>query len=68
MGQRSKRNSTVHASSQEEMVGAVIEYVRGISLVKAFSQQGGSVAGIRTAFEKSRRINIKIKKDYILCN
>jgi ATP-binding cassette subfamily B protein len=50
------------------MVGAVIEYVRGISLVKAFSQQGGSVAGIRTAFEKSRRINIKIKKDYILCN
>jgi ABC-type multidrug transport system, ATPase and permease components len=68
MGQRSKRNSTVHASSQEEMVGAVIEYVRGISLVKAFSQQGVSVAGIRTAFEKSRRINIKIEKDYVLCN
>lgn len=68
MGQRSKRNSTVHASSQEEMVGAVIEYVRGIALVKAFKQQGVSVAGIRHAFEKSRRINIKIEKDYVLCN
>ncbi|WP_414732498.1 ABC transporter ATP-binding protein [Acetobacterium carbinolicum] len=68
MGQRSKRNSPVHASSQEEMVAAVIEYVRGISLVKAFKQQGVSVAGIRQAFEKSRRINIKIEKDYVLCN
>lgn len=68
MGQRSKGNSPIHASSQEEMVGAVIEYVRGISLVKAFKQQGAAVAGIRQAFEKSRRINIKIEKDYVLCN
>ena len=68
MGQRSKRNSPIHASSQEEMVGAVIEYVRGISLVKAFKQQGAAVAGIRQTFEKSRQINIKIEKDYVLCN
>jgi hypothetical protein len=44
------------------MVGAVIEYVRGISLVKAFSQQGVSVAGIRTAFEKSRGSILKSKR------
>ncbi|KNZ42219.1 ABC transporter ATP-binding protein [Acetobacterium bakii] len=68
LGKKSRNNSPVHAASQETMVSAVIEYIRGIALVKAFKQQGVSAGRLKSAFAESRRINIKIEQDYVFCN
>jgi len=68
MGYMSKKNSTVHAKSQEDMIGATIEYIRGISMVKAFKQEGVSIERIKRAYDDSKKINIKIQKNYVLPN
>ena len=43
------------------MVESSIEYLRGMQVVKAFKQEGVSIAGIRKAYNDSKKINIKIE-------
>lgn len=68
MGKSSKKNAAVLQDANEDMIGTTIEYLRGISLVKAFHQEGVTVKGIHRAYEKSKNINIKIEKEYALFN
>lgn len=68
LGYFSRKNSTVHEKSQESMISATIEYVRGMAIVKAFKQEGVSTAGIKRAYEMSRKINIKIERNYVPAN
>lgn len=68
MGKCSERNSLAHQTAQESMVIAIIEYLRGLALVKSFHQEGASIGGVRKAFKKSRIINIKIEKEYAFYN
>lgn len=64
----SRRNASVHQLAQNNMIASVIEFVRGIAVVKAYGQEGVSVKGIREAFREHRKINIKIELDYVWCN
>lgn len=64
----SGHNSLPHQEAQESMVAAVIEYLRGLALVKSFHQEGVTAGGVRKAFEKSRAVNIKIEKEYAFFN
>lgn len=50
------------------MITATIEYIRGMSVVKAFKQDGVSIEGIQNAYKMSKDINIKIEKDYVPYN
>lgn len=68
MGKCSERNSLAHQTAQESMVIAIIEYLRGLALVKSFHQEGASIGGVRKAFKKSRIVNIKIEKEYAFYN
>ncbi len=68
LGRCSRRNSTVHERAQESMIGATIEYIRGMQVVKAFKQEGISSKGIKDAYGMSRKINIKIEKNYVVFN
>lgn len=68
LGKKSRKNSPVHAASQEKMIGATLEYVRAIPLVKSFKMQGAAVSGIERAFAESRRINIKIEREFVATN
>jgi len=68
MGRRSRANTSVHQTAQASMIAATIEYLRGISLVKSFNQEGVSVKGIQSAYQKSKNINIKIEKEYAVFN
>lgn len=64
----SHRNAIVHQKAQNTLIASVIEFVRGIAVVKAYGQEGVCVQGIRDAFRDHRKINIKIELDYVWCN
>lgn len=50
------------------MVESSIEYLRGMQIVKAFKQEGVSIAGIQKAYSDSKKINIKIELEYMPFN
>jgi len=68
LGKKSNVNAPVHQNAQDSMIASTIEYLRGISLVKSFNQEGVSVKGIQAAYKKSKDINIKIEKEYAVFN
>lgn len=68
MSKSSRRNAAVHQKAQNSLITAVIEFIRGISVVKAYGQEGVSVRGIKDAFCSHRKINIRIELDYVWCN
>ncbi|APH14930.1 ABC transporter family protein [Clostridium sporogenes] len=68
LGDKSNENAPVHQRAQDSMITATIEYIRGMSVVKAFKQNGVSIEGIRNAYKMSKDINIKIEKDYVPYN
>ncbi|MDD3416555.1 MAG: ABC transporter ATP-binding protein [Lachnospiraceae bacterium] len=65
---KSKNNATAHQKAQDDMVESSIEYLRGMQVVKAFKQEGATVKGIHNAYEDSKKINIKIEKEYMPFN
>lgn len=65
---KSKRNAPVHQKAQDDMVAAVLEYVRGISLVKAFKYDGIAAKNVSDALRAHCDINIKIEKGYAIFN
>ena len=65
---RSRQNAPVHQKAQDNMVESTIEYLRGMQVVKAFKQEGVSLAGIRKAYSASKIINIKIEMEYMPFN
>lgn len=50
---------------QEEMVRHVLEYLRGMSQVKSFGNEGEALNAIRKAFASSRDINIQNEVKYM---
>ena len=65
---RSHQNAPIHQKAQDDMVESSIEYLRGMQVVKAFKQEGVSIAGIRKAYNDSKKINIKIEVEYMPFN
>ena len=61
---QSEKNAPVNEKAVEDMSGAVIEYVRGLPVVKSFGQEGASIASMKKAVNDSRNINIKIEKGF----
>ncbi|MFV0353302.1 MAG: ABC transporter ATP-binding protein [Oscillospiraceae bacterium] len=68
LSKASMRNAPAHQKAQDDMVGATVEYLRGLPVAKAFRQEGASVQGIRKAYRDSRDINIKIEWDFVWTN
>ena len=64
LSQYSRKNAITHQAAQNKLIASVIEFVRGIAVVKAYGQEGVSVAGIRSAYREHRDINIKIELNY----
>lgn len=64
LSQYSHKNSITHQAAQNKLISSVIEFVRGIAVVKAYGQEGVSVAGIRDAYREHRDINIKTELNY----
>lgn len=65
---KSRKNAPIHQKAQDDMVESSIEYLRGMQVVKAFKQEGVSIAGIKKAYNDSKKINIKIEVEYMPFN
>ena len=57
----SRVNAPVEAQANRDLTGAVIEYARGLSMVKSFGQSGASIAAVTQAIDDSRKIHLKIE-------
>ena len=68
LSKRSEKNALPHQEANDDLIRSVLEYVRGISVVKSYGQEGASAKGIVDAFKNHRKINLKIEKDYTWVN
>ncbi|WP_044973037.1 ABC transporter ATP-binding protein [Ruminococcus sp. HUN007] len=64
----STRNAPVEAQANKDLTMAVIEYARGLPVVKSFGQSGASTAAINKAIADSKRIHLKIEWGFIPSN
>ncbi len=68
LNKKAAKNMPAHQKAQDSLVGSVIEFVRGIAVVKSYGKQGAAARGITEAFHSHRKINVKIELDYVGLN
>ena len=61
----SRVNSPVEAQANRDMTSAVLEYARGLSVVKSFGKSGASMDSVTKAIRDSKNIHLKIEWGYI---
>lgn len=61
----SRLHSPVEAHANRDMTGAVIEYARGLAVVKSFGKSSDSMDSITQAISDSKKIHLKIEWGYI---
>ena len=61
----SRINAPIEAQANKDMTGAVIEYARGLSVVKSFGKAGASMDSVTQAINDSKNIHLKIEWGYI---
>ena len=49
-----KKQSPIRQKQQEKLTSAVLEYTKGISVIKAFNMAGGKAENIKNTFEETR--------------
>lgn len=64
----SRKKAPVHQQSQHELVNNTLEYLRGMSVVKSFNQEGIASRNINKAFKNSKNVNIEIQKSFGIYN
>lgn len=61
----SKKNAPVEAQANKDMTGAVIEYARGLAVVKSFGKGGAAMESVKKTIDDSKKIHLKIEWGYI---
>ncbi len=61
----SAKNSPVEAQANKDMTGAIIEYARGLAVVKSFGKSGASMDAVTKSVDDSKKIHIKIEWGYV---
>lgn len=64
----SRINAPVSAKADRDMTGAIIEYARGLAVVKSFGKSGTAMDFIEQAVADSKRIHLKIEWGYVPSN
>lgn len=60
-----KKHSVIRQEKQSDMVTAVLEYVQGMSVIKAFNMTGNKAKASKKAFEEFRDISIDMEKKFM---
>ena len=50
------------------MADEIVQYVRGMAVVKSFKQEGVASEGLYKAYKKSKDINIRMEKSFAPCD
>lgn len=61
----SRVHAPIEAQANKDMTDAVIEYARGLSVVKSFGKGGASIEAITKAIGDSKRIHLRIEWGYV---
>lgn len=64
----SRVNAPTEAQANRDMTGAVIEYARGLAVVKSFGKSEASIGSVTKAVRDSKRIHLKIEWGYLPAN
>lgn len=64
ISRHSEKTATAAHEAVENMSGAAIEYIRGLSIVKSFGQEGASTQSFRSANKALKDIRIGIEKGF----
>ncbi len=64
----SRLNAPIEAQANRDLTGAVIEYARGLAVVKSFGKSGAAMESITTAACESKKIHLKIEWGYLPAN
>lgn len=64
----SRVHSPVEAQANRDLTGAVLEYARGLAVVKSFGKAGASMESVSNAVRGSRSIHLKIEWGYLPAN
>ncbi len=57
----SRRNAPVEVQANKDMTSAIIEYARGLAVVKSFGKSGAAMESVTRAVSDSKRIHLKIE-------
>ena len=61
----SRVNAPVEAQANRDMTGAILEYARGLAVVKSFGKSGAAMDAVTKAIGDSKRVHIKIEWGYL---
>lgn len=61
----SVKNAPVEAQANKDMTGAILEYARGLAVVKSFGKSGASMESVTNAVRDSKKIHLKIEWGYV---
>ncbi len=64
----SRINAPAEAQANRDLTGAVIEYARGLAVVKSFGKTGAAMDAVAAAAESSKKIHLKIEWGYLPAN
>lgn len=64
----SRVNAPVEAQANRDMTGAILEYARGLAVVKSFGKSGASMDAVTRAVRDSKNIHLKIEWGYVPAN
>jgi ATP-binding cassette subfamily B protein IrtB len=65
---QSRKNSPARQESINEMADEIVQYVRGMAVVKSFKQEGVASEGLYRSYQKSREINIRMERNFAPCD
>ena len=61
----SRRNAPAEAQANRDLTGAVLEYARGLAVVKSFGRSGAAMDAVKAAIGDSKRIHVRIEWGYV---
>ena len=61
----SRVNVPVEAQANRDMTGAILEYARGLAVVKSFGKRGASMDSVTRAVRDRKNIHLKIEWGYV---
>lgn len=65
---KSRKNAPVSDKATQVMSGAAIEYIRGLSIVKSFGQEGASMRNMKEACHALKCTRIQVEKGFVPLN
>lgn len=60
------KNTPAEAEASRSLIGAVLEYARGLPVIKSFGTGSTAVSSLENAIRESEKANIQVENDFLL--